>query len=1083
MRILQVRFKNLNSLVGEWQIDFTEPSFIADGIFAITGPTGSGKSTIFDAICLALYGRTPRLNKVTKGENEIMSRQTGECFSEVTFETRKGRYRCHWSQHRARRRAGGELQPQKHEISNADSDEILESNIRSVAELIEQVTGMDFDRFTRSMLLAQGNFAAFLQAAPDERSPILEHITGTEIYSQISIRVHEITREVQNELERLQNEGALIVIMEPEEEQQVLQQLESGLKKEVDLKAHVDETNKAIAWLTTIDDLTKQIAAFVEEEKVLQAGIDAFKLDRTRLNRAMSAATLDGTYATLIATRKQQADDKAELKTHKESLPQLESSAKKYSDALTSAEQRTMHARNELETEKLILKKVRAIDQKIFDRKKDVTECKTECDKYSEKIISDNRKRLEEIGKQSAAQTALDLVEHYLQENARDEWLISGLAGVEEQVNDLASKQSDIAKRKTALVAEESKLELAKTNLSNSQQVLKSRTQELEDASQQVNQSKKTLAQLLGGRLLREYRSEKESLLREKTFRLTIASLEEHRTKLEDGKPCPLCGATNHPYAEGNIPVLDEIEQTIKSLESVITKAEKLEDTIKEQDNKVALASTAVTNAEKAELAAENTKKMVERAIDDATSNLTNLQNGFEELLQSVVIKLQPLGITELAEEDIGSLTTSLTTRRDEWQAKIKEKTKVVERIASNTGEISRLDAIIQVNGDILAEQKVRLKALEENLAASMEERRELYGDKVADDEEQRLTNAIDDAAEAEKLARKQHDEHKGKLTAAQSSIKSLNDRIDQRDPTLRTLETEFIEALATTGFENEEDLVCAQLSPQIRAELTANAKDLDDRQAELRTKQKDRKTQLATEQERNITDKTSEELETQQREQEDELKDIGSTIARIKFQLEENNKAKERVSEKTKAIKAQQEEYRRWKNLWELVGSSDGKKYRNYAQGLTFEIMVGHANRQLQKMSDRYLLIRDDKQPLDLNVVDSYQAGEIRSTKNLSGGESFIVSLALALGLSQMSSRNVQVDSLFLDEGFGVLDEEILDTALESLAGLQQEGKLIGIISHVPALKERISTQIVVTPQTGGKSKINGPGCSRLNP
>ncbi len=190
MRILGVRFKNLNSLAGEWQVDFTHPAYASDGIFAITGPTGAGKTTILDAICLGLYGRTPRLEKVTKSSNEIMSRQTGECFAEVTFETQKGRYRCHWSQHRARKQPEGELQPARHEIADADSG-VLESKITQVGELIEKVTGMDFDRFTRSMLLAQGGFTAFLQASPDERAPILEQITGTEIYSHISMKVHE----------------------------------------------------------------------------------------------------------------------------------------------------------------------------------------------------------------------------------------------------------------------------------------------------------------------------------------------------------------------------------------------------------------------------------------------------------------------------------------------------------------------------------------------------------------------------------------------------------------------------------------------------------------------------------------------------------------------------------------------------------------------------------------------------------------------------------------------------------------------------------------------------------------------------
>jgi exonuclease SbcC len=173
-----------------------------------------------------------------------------------------------------------------------------------------------------------------------------------------------------------------------------------------------------------------------------------------------------------------------------------------------------------------------------------------------------------------------------------------------------------------------------------------------------------------------------------------------------------------------------------------------------------------------------------------------------------------------------------------------------------------------------------------------------------------------------------------------------------------------------------------------------------------------------------------------------------------------------------------QQRECQRWDLLHELIGSADGKKFRHFAQGLTFEMMIAHANRQLQKMSERYLLARDESQPLELNVIDNYQAGEIRSTKNLSGGESFIVSLALALGLSRMASQNVRVDSLFLDEGFGTLDEEALETALATLSSLQQDGKLIGVISHVGALKERIPTQIEVTSGPGGRSVISGPGC-----
>ena len=231
MRILQIRFKNLNSLAGEWAIDLTHPAFAADGIFAITGPTGAGKTTVLDAVCLALYGRTPRLGKVTKSENEVLSRRTGECFAEVTFETQSGRYRCHWSQRRSRRRPDGELQAPKHEIARADSGEILDSRVKGVAEQIEAVTGMDFDRFTRSMLLAQGGFAAFLQADPDDRAPLLEQITGTEIYSRISVRVHERQREEREKLRLLEAETEGVTILGAEEEKAIGERSRPGCER------------------------------------------------------------------------------------------------------------------------------------------------------------------------------------------------------------------------------------------------------------------------------------------------------------------------------------------------------------------------------------------------------------------------------------------------------------------------------------------------------------------------------------------------------------------------------------------------------------------------------------------------------------------------------------------------------------------------------------------------------------------------------------------------------------------------------------------------------------------------------------
>jgi exonuclease SbcC len=207
----------------------------------------------------------------------------------------------------------------------------------------------------------------------------------------------------------------------------------------------------------------------------------------------------------------------------------------------------------------------------------------------------------------------------------------------------------------------------------------------------------------------------------------------------------------------------------------------------------------------------------------------------------------------------------------------------------------------------------------------------------------------------------------------------------------------------------------------------------------------------------------------------------LNREVGVLETKLNENQEQLNIHSLQSEKIEAHKKILQRWEKLAELIGSADGKKYRSFAQGITFEILIANANQQLANLSPRYLLVRDDKIPLDLSIIDSFQGGEIRTIKNLSGGESFIVSLALALGLSRMSSKKISIDSLFLDEGFGSLDEESLEIALQNLAALNNEGKLIGIISHIPAIKERISTQIQVIPQEGGISKIEGIGCREI--
>jgi exonuclease SbcC len=362
--------------------------------------------------------------------------------------------------------------------------------------------------------------------------------------------------------------------------------------------------------------------------------------------------------------------------------------------------------------------------------------------------------------------------------------------------------------------------------------------------------------------------------------------------------------------------------------------------------------------------------------------------------------------------------------------------------------------------------------------------RRELFGDKNPDQEEKRLADVVKRAGDVFEKDREISVRLEKEIGILKVKAETLNGTITARTKELSQSEQRLNERIKKAGFTDETDFRLSCLDEKEREKLATREESLIREKVALDTRLKDRKETLVSEKGKaliELSDGAAEALKKNIAASDSDLKQVRQDIGAMTQSLSENKRQRERQQERVKRIDAQKKECARWSDLHELIGSADGKKFRNFAQSLTFDMMTKHANRQLRKMTDRYLLIRDSSQPLELNVIDNYQAGEIRSTKNLSGGESFIVSLALALGLSHMASRNVRVDSLFLDEGFGTLDEDALETALETLAGLQQDGKLIGVISHVPAFKERIATQIQVIPETGGRSILCGPGCQKI--
>lgn len=786
MKIRKLRFKNLNSLAGEWSCDFTHPEYLHQGIFAITGPTGAGKSTILDAICLALYGQTPRLGVITKSKNEIMSRHHGECFAELEFSTNNGIYRCYWEQIKARKSATGNLQQVTRELADIKNQAILETHITAVNKKIVEITGMDFEHFTRAMLLAQGGFAKFLQATPDERSPILEQITGTQIYSEISMKVHERKTSEEKKLDLLN--ASLSGINPLTSEQKILLDtaLTDAINEQIALKTTLIITEKKLTWQKELNTLETELKSLETKQAELTLAQNNFAPKIAKLARAKKADVINSDiYLTLGNLRKQ----------------------------------------------------INTISNSLDAKKDDLPNLQEEC-----------------LQKQEY----------------------------------LAKKQQ---KLQTSILQQQTQLEML--------------AKQIEEAEHLIN--------ILNAKLILENKS---------------LSLSKELAQLAANEPCPLCGSKEHPYKQNN-------PQAIKQ---------------------------AVTD----------TNEQQEQTI----ANLNKLRLQYKSILKS-------------------------------------------------------------------------------------------FTDKTLEQEE--------------KILQRQLTIHEQNLSNMLSLITNLKEQLLPLRTEQAKNEAIFIRKLAEHGFNTEDEFKLTLLPREELSHLEKAAKELQNKQIELSSHKEKLTNKLILCKEKPLTTLSQGELTQAIKQLNDQTETINQTIGSIKTQLDTNQQALSKQVQILKQRDLQQEETVRWQQLHALIGSVDGKKFRNFAQGLTFELVVRNANAQLQKMSDRYLLIRDNNAPLELNVVDNYQGGEIRTTKNLSGGESFVVSLALSLGLSKLSSNKVQVDSLFLDEGFGTLDEDSLQTALEALTSLHQEGKLIGVISHVGALKEQISLQIQVEPLTGGISKISGLGCKKL--
>jgi exonuclease SbcC len=1078
MKIRQLRFKNLNSLIGEWSVDFKAPEYTADGIFAISGPTGAGKSTILDAICLALYGTTPRLGRIS-GSNEIMSKQTGVCFAEVLFETREGLFRAYWSQRRAREKSTGALQPPNHELSNATTQKILTSGLNATAEEMEKITGMDYKRFVQSMMLAQGQFAAFLNATANERAPILEQITGTEIYSNISAYVFERQKHEKTELEKLLAESTGILLLSPEDEELAIYEYKEKQSKAEDLTKEKTALEVDLKQIETIDKLTRELESLSVESTEHAKRLTDFAAERERLQRANLASLLEGDWSSLNALRTQNGDDLKTLLILKGRIPELLVSIDNAQSAFNSSEKAFTEAGKASETLYEITREVRLRDHEIIQGKEKCKSLQEQFINIRAEIETENGNKTIGLASLNECKQSLEEIEYYFDLHQNDGNLISEFTGIKSKAEGLAESaklitlaRKNIDTKKASLDAIVKQIKTLEENLDMANNTCKNERESLLKINQEM-------AAMLNGLLPEELLKRKDDLILYLAELKKINDLDSERSRLVDGKACPLCGSIHHPYAMGNIPSTNEAEREYAEMIDVLNRYDVLFKQTNEFSEKVRKSELKVNECTFAKQIADHQKSNMEQDLSSLNNgfneSVTNYKQNSERLKQLVM----PFGINEIpkTQEGIAAMLASLESRMLQWQEKKNAKTDLEEKRKKTETDIKVIDTKIEFKAKEIKEKSREWTMADQGLKELILQRREMFGEKNTKEEETRSSEILKEKELAKNKASEKLLLKKEQLNENSNRIKELDEKTRIKSIEIKEKEVVFAGLLSESGFTDEKAFLLCKLSKTDRETLERKANVLDTRQTELKAMIHDRTEALQAEKEKNTTDKTKEAISSKLEETTQILNDLLQETGALKQRIDSNSEAKIKGEEIGRRIDLQNSVYGRWAKLSNLIGSADGKKYRNFAQGLTFEVMVGYANDQLSKLSDRYLLIRDKDLPLELNVIDNYQAGEIRSTKNLSGGESFIVSLALALGLSRMSSRKISVDSLFLDEGFGTLDEDTLETALGTLAGMRQEGKMIGVISHVGAMKERINTKIIVQPIREGRSILIGPG------
>lgn len=1022
MKILAIRGKNLASLEKEFEVDFAAEPLKSAGIFAITGSTGSGKSTLLDALCLALFDASPRTSHASENisirdvgdktinqrdSRNILRRGAAEGYAEVDFLSLSGEiFRTRWFVRRARNKADGSLQSSEIRLYNLSTGKEEQGFKTELLSRISELIGLSFDQFTRSVLLAQGDFATFLKARQSEKAELLEKLTGTDIYSRISVAIYEKNKEAEAEWsiisERIKGTELL-----PDEQRKSLEVERSTVRQELSLlKKECESLTTQFKWIEDKERLTEDVrqAEFnlISIHKTIEDATKRFEY----ISHIESVQDIRETYGLSKNTEKQ-------LTGYKKDLQSSEKQREENAVFLSDAQKTFTECEKELE--------------QLLEKQKEITPQIMKARELDIQIKAANTNSEDALKEFSTIKTAFEKTEK----------------NISDIRNNLKEKDRIFLSLKQWFAANQNYETIALRT-----ELLINLTVDAQTAHEQKEQNKKTLAS--NHILLEEKQKQLDSLKQEaeKLNHLLPAEIITLRAGLSEGQPCPVCGSTHHPVSKVKNTQHIKEQELKKAKENNARQTELLSTEIEKRKNEITHLSTLI----------ENYSVQFNKAYGNLNNHLSSLSN-WKELFER----------SELMEY--------LKKRTNQWNTNTEEFTKAQEVINKLTTTIENEEDKLKEASENLRTKTIRLSDFRKTEELLKAERANVLHGKPADTAEKYFIDK--QATIAEQL--KKATDNKNLFTAKRESINGIISRIQvnisQSEERSLILQNEIDKWIKEKG-----DITYERLSELLEKD---NAWIQKEKQA-LKTFTEAETTAKATLTERlknleqhnhsdakpkNETD-TKEFLKEILTEKSEATENRNKRLTEIEVILSSNDKAREQIKGLEKELKEKSILTENWKKLNRLLGSASGNKFKEIAQGYTLETLLSYANKHLQELSPRYQLQRIPD-TLALQVIDTDMLNEVRTIHSLSGGESFLISLALALGLSSLSSNRMKVESLFIDEGFGSLDSDTLRIAMDALGHLQTQGRKIGVISHVTEMTERITVQIKIIKTSNGKSEV----------